>query len=198
MGRPDQPVDATIDLERVRRVHRPRIVASGIAITLLVIAVVAIAWVAALVVATEPAERALELPAPGSASGQFLADGTPVWVTHTTGGQVFVLATTHPDSPGGMHTSAAQVLLCDEPVLVSLWWSQFQADGTRFGGPARDDLIQYEIVDIHDGRITVGTPRSPAERAVLPQADEGRSSRYRHCPADPIAVPHPGWYRLDD
>jgi hypothetical protein len=102
----------------------------------------------------------LVVPAVGETTGDFLADGTPVFVVHALDGSIRVVeaVSTHlPDDPMGWCAATRTI----EDVAHGAKWDE---TGSYVAGPARSDLGTFEL----DGRMTspklrwVNTFRQPA------------------------------------
>ncbi|MGY6502684.1 MAG: hypothetical protein ACXIVQ_17505 [Acidimicrobiales bacterium] len=186
-GSPGRVLDMDAIVDRSADIGRQRRRMAGAGALLPVLLVMAVSWVAI----RPPQDRAvgsvLEVPPAGQASGQFLDDGTPVWVTQSVDGDVHVLEAQHPD---GFHVWAShQVLWCNRTLLESRWASRFALDGPALSGPSADGLRRFEISSIDGGRLVVG-PLDPTpgrrDHSFLPEL--GPLS----C-APEVAETHPAW-----
>ena len=105
----------------------------------------------------------LEVPPVGQATPADLPDGTPVFVSHTTGGEVHVVEALNPHPFWGLRTVVGW---CPPAGAFeqSLDGSRFDAAGRYLYGPAPRDLATYTTT--RNGNVVlVGERREPAGRS---------------------------------
>lgn len=141
----------------------------------------------------EEAEPFLAVPARGEVSATYLADGTPVFVSHTAGGTVHVLDPTSPSVP------AELVAWCGSTGRFTERGSTFGPDGGPIAGSATTTLgsYPYETVDLGEStalRITgeALTEVAPPRPATQPSADRCESGLVAHAPATDTFVHEQG------
>lgn len=186
-GTPARDLDMGAVMDRSAQLGRNRKLMAGAGAVLPVLLLAVVVWVAA----ASPADRAsgsvLDVPPAGEASGQFLDDGTPVWVTHTPDGEVHVLEAQHAERL--QVWASHQVQWCNRTLLESRWGARFALDGTALGGPAPAGLRRYEVTSIDDDQLVVGPlDPTPGRRDHSYLSELGPLS----CSPD-VAEPHPAW-----
>jgi hypothetical protein len=199
-GEPAHPLDMERVHVRGQTLARQRS-AARLAIPAVVVLIAAAAFLTIARPDDDGAVASFDLPPIGTAVGDYLADGTPVWIVHDEDGQMHVLGAENPasasvDPEPGMpinHTWAAGWCPTSQR-FESLWGSMWDTDGAVLGGPAPLGLPRYPFT-LADGVVTVtgnealaGPVREYGEVRSLPTAS--------NCYLQPPAAIHPEWAGL--